>query len=291
MRTDRIRIASRLYTKIMHYLTTLTIAGSDCSGGAGIQADIKTLSALGCYAASVITAVTVQNTCGVQSVYPLPTEIVRQQIRAVLSDLKPTAIKIGMLGNYEIARAVSEEIADYKETAQFVLDPIICSSNGHPLVTPDTIACMQDMLFPLCTLITPNLPETSKLTGITDTDETQLQQAAKQFFLQGTQAVLIKGGHRNGPESTDLLYTIQTPETPYHYSSPKIETRNTHGTGCTLSSAITAFLAQGYPLPEAVGEAKKYLNNALLSATAIHIGSGHGPLNHFFNPKKAIIRQ
>ena len=161
MRTDRIRIASRLYTKIMHYLTTLTIAGSDCSGGAGIQADIKTLSALGCYAASVITAVTVQNTCGVQSVYPLPAEIVRQQIRAVLSDLKPTAIQIGMLGNYEIARAVSEEIADYKETAQFVLDPIICSSNGHPLVTPDTIACMQDMLFPLCTLITPNLPETS----------------------------------------------------------------------------------------------------------------------------------
>ena len=132
MRTDRIRIASRLYTKIMHYLTTLTIAGSDCSGGAGIQADIKTLSALGCYAASVITAVTVQNTCGVQSVYPLPAEIVRQQIRAVLSDLKPTAIKIGMLGNYEIARAVSEEIADYKETAQFVLDPIICSIERTP---------------------------------------------------------------------------------------------------------------------------------------------------------------
>lgn len=275
---------------MMHYITTLTIAGSDCSGGAGIQADIKTLSALGCYAASAITAITVQNTCGVQSVYPLPAETVRQQIHAVLEDLQPKAIKIGMLGNQEIAQAVAEEIEKYNIKATVVLDPIILSSSGHPLVTPETLACMKKHLFPLCTLVTPNLPETVWLTEIPDTDQQELNHAANRIFDMGAKAILIKGGHQEGPESTDMLYMANDPTSPMRFPGQRIPTRNTHGTGCTLSSAITAFLAQGTTLPDAIAQAKSYLTQALQAGATVEIGQGHGPLNHFFAPKKAIIR-
>lgn len=275
---------------MMHYITTLTIAGSDCSGGAGIQADIKTLGALGCYAASAITAITVQNTCGVQSVYPLPTETVRQQIHAVLEDLQPKAIKIGMLGNQEIAQAVAEEIEKYNKKATVVLDPIILSSSGHPLVTPETLACMKKHLFPLCTLVTPNLPETVWLTEIPDTDQQELNHAANRIFDMGAKAILIKGGHQEGPESTDMLYMANDPTSPMRFPGQRIPTRNTHGTGCTLSSAITAFLAQGKTLPDAIAQAKSYLTQALQAGATVEIGKGHGPLNHFFAPKKAIIR-
>lgn len=272
----------------MHYITTLTIAGSDCSGGAGIQADIKTFSALGCYAASVITAVTVQNTCGVQYVYPLPASLVRQQLQAVLSDLHPQAIKVGMLGNSEITRAVAEELTKQKEEIPVILDPIILSSSGHALVTPETLEDMKQFLFPCCTLITPNLPETFRLAGIGN--EQQLPEAVRQFFQKGTKAVLVKGGHREGPEAVDLLYTATASEQPYRFTSPKIETQNTHGTGCTLSSAITASIAQGFPLPEAVARGKAFLTQALQSGAAVKTGKGHGPLNHFFAPQKAIIQ-
>ena len=260
----------------------LTIAGSDPSAGAGIQADLKTISALGAYAATVITAVTTQNTLGVQSVYPLPPEIVGSQLAAVMDDLHPCAIKIGMVHDTDIVRAIADTLGRYPR-GPVVYDPVMVSTSGCKLMEDNAIEALTSQLMPMATLITPNLSEAEVLTGKRITTIPEMEIAAKELLGFGSQAVLVKGGHLNENEMCDVLY-IKGEEHPHRFSSPKIESRNTHGTGCTLSSAIATYLALGEPLDEAVRKAKTYVYQGILNGKDVHIGEGHGPLNHFFAP-------
>lgn len=266
----------------------LSIAGSDCSGGAGIQADIKTISALGGYAASVITAVTAQNTLGVQSVYPMPADVVKAQITSVMDDLQPDAVKIGMVHDAGIAAS----IADCLKTCRprfIVYDPVMISTSGRRLMTEETIQIIKAELFPLCTLITPNLNEASLLWGQTIAGTVEMQQAARELSCRYNTAVLVKGGHLEGNDMCDVLYycrqssaeTDVLPSECILYSNPKIESRNLHGTGCTLSSAIATFLAGGSKLDEAVGKAKEHVTTAINQGKDMNIGHGNGPLWHF----------
>lgn len=273
----------------MKYTHVMSIAGSDCSGGAGIQADIKTISALGSYASSVITAVTVQNTCGVSAVHPVPAEIVKQQIEAIRTDMLPDAVKIGMVTDEGIIRSITEELNLMKQIP-IVFDPVLVSSSGFSLITPEAVRRMQYDLIPLCYLLTPNLPEAELLSGIRITDDQSLREAGKALLQLGCRNVLIKGGHRKDNQMTDALFCGETEQLPVLYSDEKVITCNTHGTGCTLSSAIATFIAQQIPLTEAIRLAKKFLTEALKAGSKVQIGHGHGPLNHFFDPKKAILR-
>ena len=252
----------------MKYTTVLSIAGSDCSGGAGIQADIKTISALGCYAASIVTAVTVQNTCGVKNIYPIPAQIVKEQIQAVTEDMQIDALKIGMVTDEGIIAVIADFLSSNRLPAVF--DPVLVSSSGYSLVKPEALHVMRDRLIPHCTLVTPNLPEAEILSGIP---------------IRNIEDMANAGRHM-----TDILVCGNTPEDIHRYHSTKINSANTHGTGCTLSSAIAAYIGQGISLPEAVGLGKKYLTNALFYGKDVTIGKGHGPLNHFFNPKKLMIK-
>lgn len=266
------------------YLVCLSIAGSDPSGGAGMQADIKTFSALGCYGAGVVTALTVQNTCGVSRSVPVPADLVYEQTVAVLSDLQPVAIKIGMTGNAATTEAVASALtaAGTKQTF-VVLDPVLCSSSGHTLLDAEAADVLRRRLMPLCHLVTPNLPEVRELTGIEEP-----RAAAEALMRQtGCPAVLVKGGHRDGAP-TDWLFTAAGSEA---FEGERVATRNTHGTGCALSSAIAAWSARGVPLSEAVARAKKYVGNALKSGADVNIGNGHGPMNHFFHPVASIIKE
>lgn len=265
----------------------LSIAGSDCSGGAGIQADIKTISALGGYAASVITAVTAQNTVGIQAVYPLPAEIVKAQIASVMEDLQPDAVKIGMVHNAGIVAAIVECLRKYRP--RFVVyDPVMLSTSGRRLMDEETIKVIRAELFPLCTLITPNLHEASLLWKQTIADTAEMQQAARELSCRYNTCVLVKGGHLQGDDMCDILH-VEPPLLPAKalsdgcipYSTPKIESHNLHGTGCTLSSAIATFLADGNRLDEAVGKAKEYIVAAIRQGKQIHIGHGNGSLWHF----------
>lgn len=261
----------------------LTIAGSDSSGGAGIQADIKTISALGGYAASVITAVTAQNTLGVLAVHPLPPEIVRMQIEAVVEDLQPTAIKIGMVHNADIVRIIAECLKKYN-TGFVVYDPVMISTSGRRLMTEDTVKAITEELFPLCTLITPNLSEASLLGGRVLSSTAAMQQAAQELSCRYRTSFLIKGGHLAGNEMCDVLYCKHFPPAPSAcmlFTHPKIQSHNLHGTGCTLSSAIATFLAHGNSLDTAVCRAKEYINAAILRGKDMKIGQGNGPLWHF----------
>ena len=260
----------------MKYTTVLSIAGSDCSGGAGIQADIKTISALGCYAASIVTAVTVQNTCGVKNIYPIPAQIVKEQIQAVTEDMQIDALKIGMVTDEGIIAVIADFLSSNRLPAVF--DPVLVSSSGYSLVKPEALHVMRDRLIPHCTLVTPNLPEAEILSGIPIRNIEDMANAGRHILTYGCRSVLIKGGHLEGGDMTDILVCGNTPEA------------NTHGTGCTLSSAIAAYIGQGISLPEAVGLGKKYLTNALFYGKDVTIGKGHGPLNHFFNPKKLMIK-
>jgi len=239
----------------------LTIAGSDSSAGAGIQQDLKTITAHGCYGATVITSVTSQNTLGVQAAFPVPDDVVASQLRAVLSDLEPRAIKIGMLPNEQVAQAVVSELRTYLEShpVAVVYDPVMISTSGYPLMQPAAIQYVTSRLFPLCTLITPNLPEAQKL-----------RNALKPYTY------LLKGGHADGNTMTDVLHTPDGKN--IEYSIPRIRTGNLHGTGCTLSSAIAANLALGYQLPEAVGRAKEFITAAIRRSVNVRIGRGNGPL-------------
>ncbi|MCD8318612.1 MAG: bifunctional hydroxymethylpyrimidine kinase/phosphomethylpyrimidine kinase [Paraprevotella sp.] len=273
---------------MIKYTTILTIAGSDCSGGAGIQADIKTISALGGYAASAITAITVQNTCGVKSVFPIPADIVKAQIKAVTEDLDVDAIKIGMVTDDKIISAIAEDISVNK--IPIVFDPVLVSSSGHTLVAPQALALLRRQLIPSCTLVTPNLPEAEVLAGMPIQDINDMREAGLKIRAIGCQAVLIKGGHLSGNDMTDLLITGQTQDDIFQYHSNRIDTKNTHGTGCTLSSAIAVGIAQGLPLPEAVEKGKRFLTDALWAGKNVSVGKGHGPLNHFFNPQKLMIK-
>lgn len=256
----------------------LTIAGSDSGGGAGIQADIKTFSANHVYGASVITAVTAQNTRSVTAVHEVPAEVVRAQIEAVLEDLKPQSIKIGMLFSPAIIRAVAEALASYRGTV--VLDPVMIAKSGDALLQKDAISALKSDILPRADLLTPNLPEAAWLLGIPAAQDLQgMQEQASALIALGARAVLMKGGHSAGATCTDVLLTDTG--AALSLSAPRIETQNTHGTGCTYSAAIAAQVAQGLTLTEAVTTAHGYLQKAIAAADGLTIGSGHGPVHHF----------
>jgi hydroxymethylpyrimidine/phosphomethylpyrimidine kinase len=259
-----------------------SVAGSDCSGGAGIQADLKTISALGGYAAAAITAVTVQNTLGVQAVAPVAPAVIAAQMEAVLSDLRPQAVKIGMIPDAASAVAIVQALRPYAATAQLVVvcDPVMISTSGRRLMAEDTVAVLTRELFPLCRLITPNLPEAEALTGAPLHTVEDMEQAACALAARFGCAVLLKGGHLSGREMCDVLCHQDSIHFE-RFTSPRIETPNLHGTGCTLSSAIATYLAFGHTLSDAVRLAKAYVQAAILRGRDLHVGSGNGPLGHF----------
>ena len=269
-----------------NYITTLTIAGSGSCGGAGIQADIKTMSALGCYAASVITAVTVQNTMGVSAVHAVPPEIVAGQIRAVMDDIKPRAVKVGMVNDIDTINAIADTLANY-DIQHLVVDPVMVATSGARLMQDEAVEVFTKKLLPMASLLTPNVPEAEVLAGIPINDKDSMEKAAHIIHSKGCKALLIKGGHIEG-RKIDRLYTAMGMER--EYEAANVATRNTHGTGCTLSSAITSYLAMGYAIGEAIAAAKEWLTGALIAGANVEIGSGHGPVNHFYNPQKTIIK-
>jgi hydroxymethylpyrimidine/phosphomethylpyrimidine kinase len=266
----------------------LIIAGSDSSGGAGIQADIKTASAFGVYAMTAITAITAQNTTGVTAVHAVPPDIVRQQIIACLKDIGADAIKTGMLANAAIVRVVAATLKEYAPDIPLVVDPVMVATSGAALLKPDAEKTVIKQLIPLATLVTPNIPETKRLTGITRTDRVSLRKAAAILRDMGAKAALIKGGHSSKATIDDILIWEHGEDS---YGFPRIKTRHTHGTGCTLASAIAANLAKGQPLPIAVAKAREYVQAAIADAPGF--GKGHGPLNHMVQwtgrPLKAAI--
>ena len=256
----------------------MTIAGSDSSGGAGIQADLKTFSAMGVYGASTLTALTAQNTCSVSAIHEVPADFVTQQLIAVLSDLNVAAIKIGMLASVSIIEAIGAVLKQYPDIP-VVLDPVMVAKSGDALLHHDAIHALREVLFPLATLITPNIPEAAMLNGTLDaTSEALMEQQAHALGAFGCSSVLLKGGHLGTKDSTDLLLLNNT---VHRYSYPRLPTRNTHGTGCTLSSAIAAELAKGKPLQAAVATAEDYIHAAIACADQLDVGHGHGPVHHF----------
>ena len=309
-----------------HYTRVLTIAGSDSGGGAGVQADIKTISALGCYAASAITAVTVQNTMGVSDVHPIPADIVEGQIRAVLDDIGADAIKIGMLQSREITRRIAAVLGEYP-IRNIVLDPVMVSTSGHRLIEPEAVEALVSCLMPLARVITPNIPEAEILLGGKRlSDQASLSEAAVELSRLTGASVLLKAGHLapdpsgaesgagckaeyeaecraeseclSGAESrakswaepeamvlTDYFYDAERGEL-IELPSQAVQTVNTHGTGCTMSSALAAHLAKGCSLQDAARGAKAYIAGAIADGAAYEIGHGHGPVNHFFLNKK-----
>ncbi|MBQ5829175.1 MAG: bifunctional hydroxymethylpyrimidine kinase/phosphomethylpyrimidine kinase [Alistipes sp.] len=268
---------------IKRYPVVLSIAGSDSSGGAGIQADLKTFSALGVYGATAITAITAQNTKGVNSQLAISPEMVYNQIVAVVEDIAPSVIKIGMLANKEVAMVVADALSRYNIPT--ILDPVMVSSSGHRLLSLDAQEVVKERLLPLSTLVTPNIPEMEALTAMSLTTAEEKLSAAQYLLSLGAQAVLLKGGHEEGDTKCDTLYELDGRNiTQLHLSTPTVATKNIHGTGCTLSSAIAAFMARGLALRDAVQEAKKYITEAILSGADIAIGNGFGPVNHLFNP-------
>lgn len=271
----------------MRYNPVLTIAGSDPSGGAGIQADIKTISALGCYATTAITAVTVQNTMGVTGIHSVPADIVVGQIRSVMYDIRPMVVKVGMLNDVATIHAVAEVLAGYckKKTLRFlVVDPVMVSTSGSPLMQPDAVKVFCDELMPLATLLTPNVPEAEVLSGITITDKTSMDEAGDTLLATGLHAVLIKGGHLES-DMTDRLYTSSCVR---EFATRIIDTRNTHGTGCTYSSAIASYLARGCTLEDAITKAKSYITQAIASGSRMELGHGNGPVNHFYKLQRNL---
>ena len=256
----------------------LTIAGSDCSGGAGIQADLKTFAALGVYGASVIAALTAQNTRGVTAILDVPPDFIAAQMGAVFSDLKIGAVKIGMLSNSETVAAVARGLARHK-AKNIVLDPVMVAASGGKLLKDDAIVALRKELIPRASVVTPNLPEAAALTGADlARNEMEMESQAREILYLGARRVLIKGGHGEGEESVDLL--IGEGEV-LRMAARRIATKNTHGTGCTLSSALAAGLAKGLSVTDAAQAAKAYVTRAIATADELQIGSGHGPLHHF----------
>lgn len=266
----------------MKYTTVLTIAGTDPTGGAGVQADIKSISANGGFATSAITAVLAQNTMGVIDVLPLPIEFLKLQIRAVLDDVGTDAVKIGMLHSVEVIRAVADMLIEYK-SKNIVLDPVMVATSGDRLLNDDAINTLEDVLIPMARVITPNLREAETLLRSEINSIENMEFAARTLSEKYDTSVLIKGGHldlKNGI-MIDVLYNRESENIEY-FESKRIETKNTHGTGCTLSSAIATFLAKGYTLNESVKEGQNYIYNAIKSGAEYKIGKGHGPVNHFW---------
>lgn len=266
------------------YKTALTIAGSDPSGGAGLQADLKTFSALGVYGASAIVAIVDENTAGVYGVHPVPVNFVVGQIRSVLDDIGADAVKIGMLHDSELIRAVKDTLAEYKELTNIVVDPVMVATSGDPLLVPEAVATLRDELISRSRVITPNIPEASMLLGRKIEADDQLEDAANELSANagGRVSVMLKGGHLSHDTLVDVFYNAETGKS-LRLSTPKVDTVNTHGTGCTLSSAIAAWLAKGADLETAVVKAKDYINHAIVAGAGYKIGKGHGPVHHFHN--------
>lgn len=265
------------------YSRVLAIAGSDSGGGAGIQADIKTISAMGCYAASAVTAITVQNTLGVQTVYPVPLDILEGQIDAVLSDIGADAIKIGMLHSAEVVNLVADLLEKY-EIRNVVLDPVMVSTSGHRLIEEEAVEVINTRLMPLARVITPNVPEAEILAGCPISSGDFFDDIARQLSGSAGVSVLLKAGHLSGETLVDYFYNAED-GTMTQLPSKRVQTRNTHGTGCTLSSAFAAALAKGEDLTAAAVSAKKYIEQAIISGAEYEIGSGYGPVDHFWSMK------
>lgn len=259
-------------------MIALTIAGSDSGGGAGTQADLKTFAALGVYGTSVIAALTAQNTMGVQGVYPIPVDFVAKQLTSVLSDIDVRAIKIGMLADVAVIDRLADMLAAV--AVPVVLDPVMVAASGDRLVPEEAVAALRERLFGVATIVTPNLPEAAVLLGgPVARSEAEMVDQARALADRGP-AILLKGGHlEGGGESVDILCRGGVCE---RLTSPRVATRNTHGTGCTLSSAIAAHLARGASLPEAVAGAKRYISEAIAAADSLSVGRGHGPVHHFY---------
>ena len=273
----------------MKYYTAMTIAGSDSCGGAGVQADIKTMSALGVYAASAITAITVQNTLGVYAIQDINPEIVKGQIEAVMDDIHPDAIKVGMVNDRTTIQAIAEALKRYQGKYQhLIIDPVMVSTSGCRLMQEDALSIFIQELLPLATLLTPNIPEAEILAGMKIQNKEDIQNATLAISKLGCKYVLIKGGHFQGAEKIDYLFEDGKPITSYRGIS--VNTRNTHGTGCTLSSAITSYLAREMDMNTAIAMAKTYLSGAILAGKDVLIGKGHGPVNHFYEPKALFIK-
>lgn len=256
----------------------VTIAGSDSGGGAGIQADLKTFSALGVYGASVITALTAQNTLGVTGIHDVPPAFIREQMDAVFSDMAVNAVKIGMLSQPAVIEAVAAGLEAHGQTF-VVLDPVMVAASGDPLLADSAVSVLIDVLIPRASLITPNLHEAARIlnTPVAKSRD-DMRAQAEQLLALGAKAVLVKGGHGTGSESADILLSG---EGEHWLTAPRYETKNTHGTGCTLSSAIAAGLARGLDLTAAVSAAKDYVTAAIKAADTLEIGRGHGPVHHF----------
>lgn len=263
------------------YRKALTIAGSDSGGGAGIQADLKTFAALGCYGMSAITALTAQNTLGVTDIHPVPAAFVEAQLEAVFSDMGTDAVKIGMLYSAELIAAVAARLQKHR-VRRIVLDTVMVSQSGHRLLRGDAVEAFKELLIPLADVITPNLPEAAVLLGIEQEELKDLRAAARSLSAFGSAAVLLKAGHlEHDPQSSDILYLPQE-ERFIELKAPRILTQNNHGTGCTLSAAVAAYLAHGLDIPEAVRKAKDYIHAAICAGVPYRLGKGHGPVHHLF---------
>lgn len=277
-------LGQRLQSRKMENLTyrrALTIAGSDTSGGAGIQADLKTFSALGCYGMSAIVAVVDENTVGVTAVHPVPVNIVVGQIHSCIDDIGTDAIKIGMLHSSELIRAVRYTLDEYPEIKNIVLDPVMVATSGDPLLEADAVSTLRDVLAPRARVITPNIPEAELLLGQKIESQAQLPDFAQRLSEAcGGVSVLLKAGHLSDELLTDIFYNAETGET-LSLTSERLSTVNTHGTGCTLSSAFAASLAKGMSLNESAVAAKDYIAAAIRAGAAYKIGHGHGPVHHF----------
>ena len=262
------------------YRRVLTIAGSDCSGGAGIQADLKTFAANGCYGMSVITALTAQNTQGVAAIHAAPVDFVAKQLDAVLADVGADAVKIGMLFSPELIETVARKLKEYR-VARIVLDPVMVAQSGDKLLRDDAVEALKTHLIPLAEIVTPNIPEAEVLLGRKIPGAAEMPAAAEDLMRFGCRNVLVKGGHLEGEASDDCLF-LGAEKRLARLPGARIETRNNHGTGCTLSSAIAAFLARDFEMEEAVRRAKAYVAAAIQAGAAYRIGHGHGPVHHFW---------
>lgn len=263
------------------YYRALTIAGSDSGGGAGIQADLKTFSALGCFGMSAITALTAQNTRTVTGIFPVPPEFIGKQIDAVMEDIGTDAVKIGMLHSPDVIETVARKLVQW-QSPNIVLDPVMISKSGDKLLRDDAVKALKTVLIPEATIITPNLPEASVLLDWEVETREDMVRAAKELATLGCDNVLLKGGHLDHEDSSDLLYQKST-DTLTEFPGSRIQTVNSHGTGCTLSSALCANLAKGIGLETAVQNAKSYITGALSAGVDYKTGKGHGPVKHFYN--------
>ena len=255
----------------------LSIAGFDGSGGAGLQADLKTFSALGCYGMTVLTALPVQNTCGVRQCYEIPLIAIEEQLEAIFEDIIPDSIKVGMLFSTPIIEKVANFLEAYAFHIPIVLDPVSVAKSGDRLLLPDAVHTLKEKLIPLSTILTPNLPEAYTLVGHSES----MEELGEKLLALGPQAVLLKGGHGTGPQSNDLF--MDQNGSKMWLEAERIVSNNTHGTGCTLSAAIAAYLAQGLSLIESCAYAKRYLSEAMLGSKDILIGKGQGPVHHFIH--------